>query len=242
MRCSWVSCAEPRYVVFTDRLLAEMTPEEVEAVFGHEVGHVKHHHMLYYLGFIAVSFLTVMEVWEILGKELLGAWNGAHLATVFNWENHRDLAQFPGPRARKSVHFHCLRLPLRRCERQADVFGCRAVSCGLPHCLDHDPQAAYAPNGSGLCPTGIRIFMAALEKVAYLNGISRDRPGWIQSWIHSTIARRVEFLQSLIRDPALEPRFQRGVRLLKWALFLGLIGLLLLLGQNSGWASLPTLF
>ena len=38
-----------RYVVLTDRLLDDLTPDEVEAVFGHEVGHVKHHHMLYYL-------------------------------------------------------------------------------------------------------------------------------------------------------------------------------------------------
>src|SRR5262249_42823866 len=41
-----------RYVVFTDRLLSDLTPAEVEAVFGHEVGHVKHGHILYYAGFL----------------------------------------------------------------------------------------------------------------------------------------------------------------------------------------------
>ncbi len=44
-----------RYVVVTDRLSAELTPEEIEAVFGHEVGHVKHRHMTYYLFFMMVS-------------------------------------------------------------------------------------------------------------------------------------------------------------------------------------------
>ncbi|MGH7171916.1 MAG: M48 family metalloprotease, partial [Gemmataceae bacterium] len=37
-----------RYVVFTDRLLDDFTADEIEAVFGHEVGHVRHYHMLYY--------------------------------------------------------------------------------------------------------------------------------------------------------------------------------------------------
>src|SRR5262249_3159403 len=44
-----------RYVVFSDRLLTEFRPEEVEAVFGHEVGHVKHRHLLYYQAFLMTS-------------------------------------------------------------------------------------------------------------------------------------------------------------------------------------------
>ena len=62
-------------------------------------------------------------------------------------------------------------------------------------CRGHEPAVVPAAGGRGLCPTGIRTFIDALEKVARLNGISRDRPGWLQSWQHSTIARRVEFLQ-----------------------------------------------
>ena len=67
---------------------------------------------------------------------------------------------------------------------------------------------------------------AQLEKVADLNGISRDRPGWLMSWQHSTIARRVEFLQRMEADPRVEPRFQRRVGLVKWAIVLSL-GLIL---------------
>jgi STE24 endopeptidase len=73
-----------------------------------------------------------------------------------------------------------------------------------------------------LCPTGIKTFISALEKVASLNGISRDRPGFFQSWQHSTIARRVEFLQTLLEDRTLEPRFQRKVFFVKWGLLVGL--------------------
>src|SRR5262249_43818680 len=69
----------------------------------------------------------------------------------------------------------------------------------------------------------------ALEKVARLNGISRDRPGWLSSWQHSTIARRVAFLQDVLADPPLERRFQRRVALVKWGLLLGLLAALAVL-------------
>ena len=46
-----------RYVVLTDKLIDELTPEEIEAVFGHEVGHIKHHHLFFYL----VFFLRVLS-------------------------------------------------------------------------------------------------------------------------------------------------------------------------------------
>ncbi|MFN4262022.1 MAG: hypothetical protein ACK4RK_22330, partial [Gemmataceae bacterium] len=123
----------------------------------------------------------------------------------------------------------------RRCERQADIYGCRAVSCQRSDCREHDNEAVLAPGGAGLCPTGIHTFIHALEKVAYLNGISRTRPGWLQSWQHSTIAKRVEFLRQMLDDPTLEPRFQRTVGRVKWTLLAGL-SLILALVVTQGWA------
>ena len=54
-----------RYVLLSDRLVEELTPEEVEAVFGHEVGHVKHHHILFYVGFFLLSVLVVFQIWNV---------------------------------------------------------------------------------------------------------------------------------------------------------------------------------
>ena len=54
-----------RQIVFTDLLLATLTEDEVEAVFGHEVGHVKHGHLLYYTAFLLLSFLTLAGVYHI---------------------------------------------------------------------------------------------------------------------------------------------------------------------------------
>src|SRR5207253_8851583 len=114
----------------------------------------------------------------------------------------------------------------RRCERQADIYGCRTVSCQDDTCTGHSADASLAPLARGLCPTGIRTFIEALEKVARLNGISRDKPGWLSSWQHSTIARRVDFLQDVLRDPALERRFQWRVPLVRLALLVGLVAAL----------------
>ena len=37
-----------------------------EAVLGHEMGHIKHHHMIYYLGFLMVSLMVVAGLWDSL--------------------------------------------------------------------------------------------------------------------------------------------------------------------------------
>jgi Zn-dependent protease with chaperone function len=219
----------PRYVVLTDRLMRELSPEEIEAVFGHEVGHIKHGHILYYFGFLLISLTAVWAVLAAFAPEL-DAW--------LDLGDRADLAVLPAVAVVGVYIFVVFGFLSRRCERQADIFGCRTVSCPQADCPGHEPATALAPRGRGLCPTGIRTFIEALEKVARLNGISRDRPGWLQSWQHSTIARRVEFLQRIVEDPALERRFQRTVGLVKWGLLLGLGGLLFFLCLYFGWEKL----
>jgi STE24 endopeptidase len=122
----------------------------------------------------------------------------------------------------------------RRCERQADLFGCRAVSCDDPQCTGHTSQTTLTPDGRGLCPTGIRTFIRALDRVGAVNGISRGKPGWLQSWLHSTIARRVTFLEEVIADRNLAVRFQRRVALVKWGLIAGLVAVLGLVQVRFG--------
>jgi STE24 endopeptidase len=216
-----------RYVVLTDRLVGEMTPDEVEAVFGHEIGHIKYRHMIYYFAFLMVSLAVLSAIWEV-----------TNLESVLNLSSRKDLAVLPLVGLLGAYIFVVFGFLSRRCERQADVFGCRTVSCGRADCAGHEDGEALSPGGRHLCPTGIRTFISALEKVACLNGISRDRPGWLQSWQHSTIARRVEFLQRVLADPAVEPRFQRRVSLVKWTMFLLLGVLLLIVGLNWGWSTL----
>jgi Zn-dependent protease with chaperone function len=212
-----------RYVLLTDRLVAELTPDEIEAVFGHEVGHVKHHHMIYYVGFLFISLGVVLGLWELVSTMLGMNTDAGYLSAL------------PCVGLLGTYIFVVFGFLSRRCERQADIYGCRAVSCGRSDCGGHDPAVLLLEQARGLCPTGIRTFIAALEKVARLNGISRDRPGLLQSWQHSTIARRVEFLQHVLAEPAVEVRFQRAVGLVKWSLLLALVAALILLVLTNGW-------
>ena len=46
-----------RYVLLSDLLLETMTDEQIEAVFAHEMGHVVHRHMAWFVLF----FVTVMR-------------------------------------------------------------------------------------------------------------------------------------------------------------------------------------
>jgi STE24 endopeptidase len=218
-----------RYVVLTDRLAAELSADEIEAVFGHEVGHVKHRHMFYYLGFLLTS---VGAVWAVVAIYVL-----PHFDDVPSLSNRGDLAVLALIGLLGAYIFVVFGFVSRSCERQADLFGCRAVSCMRTDCQGHE-GAALPPGGAGLCPTGIRTFIAALEKVCDLNGISRDRPGLLQSWQHSTPARRVGFLQRVMADPATAPRFQRVTTVVKGVLLASLVAVLLVLGQLHGWGKL----
>lgn len=235
-----------RYVVFTDRLIEEFPEDEVEAVFGHEVGHIRHQHMLFYLVFLmgSIGFLNELSDQVVL-PALQVLFDG--LAYLFPLVVPGWLGETFGPTGRLAPIPAVLLLigyifvvfgrMSRSCERQADVYGCRAVSCLDPGCTGHTEETQYPPKGQGLCPTGIRVFIRALEKVADVNGISRDRPGFLQSWQHSTIGKRVRFLWEVLRDPGVEARFQRRL----WWAKVGLLGgltvflALLLVLHKVGW-------
>ncbi|MBI3408405.1 MAG: M48 family metalloprotease [Planctomycetes bacterium] len=184
-----------RYIVVSDRLVEHLTEEEIEAVFGHEVGHIKHHHMTFYMVFLMASLIALGLAW--FGVLALGQWllPEAEGWTAF-FQLHSVLPQLLLFAVYMVVVFGYLS---RRCERQADIFGCRTVS---------------APS-----------FISALEKVAVLNGIPRERPGWLSSWQHGTIAQRVAFLERMQAEPELESRFQRRLGVFKWGLAAGLLGL-----------------
>ncbi|MFO0808666.1 MAG: M48 family metallopeptidase [Gemmataceae bacterium] len=209
-----------RYVFLSDRLLDDLTPDEVEAVFGHEVGHVRHGHIPYYMLFMFLSLPVLEGLWAAGVTWAFGP-EGSAMAEA--WREWGQWNAVPAVALIGAYVFVVFGFLSRRCERQADVFGCRAVSCEQPDCIGHLPDEPLSPGGRGLCPTGIRTFQRALDRVAMVNGISRRKPGWLHAWMHSTIARRVEFLERVIHDPNLERRFQRRLGVLKWALLAALL-------------------
>jgi STE24 endopeptidase len=231
-----------RQIVFTDLLLATLTEDEIESVFGHEVGHVRHGHLLYYAAFLLLSFLTLGAIYQLVERSAGIEWL------------HRDLALVLSVVATFTYLFLVFGFVSRRCERQADVFGCKAVSCADPGCVGHIPDTQLAARGRALCPTGIGTFVKALEQVEAINGASRGsgegRRGpfnraagllrfvgvWLSTWQHGTIAKRVEFLKTL--DAARERRFQRQVTWMRWGLLLLLVVGVAGVVARSGWQTL----
>jgi STE24 endopeptidase len=161
-------------VLITDGMLEQMDDAKIEAVFGHEAGHVKRHHILFFLlfAFISGCAVTIFSVqtfrlsrrdyalfqWLATGFGLLLAIKWGFL---FGWIS-------------------------RRFERQADLFGVRTLALsGLPcaqPCALH--TAASNPGGTpltgALCSTAAHVFADALHEVALLNGIRPSaEPGGI---------------------------------------------------------------
>jgi STE24 endopeptidase len=209
-----------RYVLLTDSLVDTMTPIEVAAVFGHEIGHVAHRHLLYFslffagsLGILALFADAVSRVWSWVAHS---PW----LATLIS-PAATQIAQEATVLALYVLYFWLVFGHLsRRFERQADVFGSKVVSCERADCpphqdLDGEPTAEE-PRGRPLplCRMGLRTFAEALAIVAQCNGMELRR----RSWRHGSIASRIGFLEQLQREPALERRLQREV----WGLRLGL--------------------
>ena len=215
-----------RYVIFTDAILEELPPEELDAVFGHEVGHARHGHIWYYALFLTLSLAVIAGLFVVIGENreaLMLLVAGLYLFVAFGFLS-------------------------RRCERQADVFGCRAGSCSDPNCTGHDDTTAFPERGAGLCPTGIRHCVRALDRVYALNmpgaedgarsglgPLLRGALGWLRAWQHAPMPVRIRFLRSIADDRSREARFQRRLIAVRWALVLGLVGGVTLLAERIGW-------
>jgi Zn-dependent protease with chaperone function len=204
-----------RYVILSDRLLQELSPEEVQAVFGHELGHARHQHMLFYLVFLTLSMLVVFLIVAnhvLPALQLAAERLGEGWGELFHEESDGSLAV---TLALLLVYILvAFGLVSRLCERQADVFGCKAVSCGDPGCLGHSEDTVVLDGPP--CPTSVAVFVSALDKVAVANGIDRHRPGWLQAWQHGSIASRGRFLLRMLAGDPSEPELQRRLWVLKW--------------------------
>lgn len=207
-----------RYVLITDGMLEQMDERKIEAVFGHEAGHVKRHHILFFLLFALISgcLMTVVSVWtrapglDRFQEQLLIAIAGAILLLkwgfVFGWVS-------------------------RRFERQADIFAVRTLAAtGLPcaqpcalHAVPNDAAVALADDR--LCTSAAHVFGDTLLQVAALNGIPPDA----SSWRHGSIESRERMIHRLAADPAATGRFERYLFRVKAAIFIAA-------AASAGWA------
>ncbi len=201
-----------RYVLLSDALISTMDNQQVEAVFGHEVGHVKLRHMQFFLLFAFVGWLLVAGVME--GGALL-------LSTTTVAKPNALLAvESVGVVATAVIWGLGFGWISRRFERQADISGAHSATpehsqCQVP-CSVHIPNGQAAAPNLCVCMTGAKVFTSALERVANLNGIPIEE--W--SWRHASIGKRIRFLLAIAGDPSLAMRFYRTIHRIKLALII----------------------
>lgn len=212
-----------RYILLSDGLLELIDDDQIEAVFGHEAGHVRRRHIEFYLFFAVLSMLVVGGIFELV-----------QLAA------HRWPQYFPhGQAFQDYLQMGAMTLILviwgigfgyvsRLFECQADLYGCRSITPGMEKCsqpcLFHGTAAAAIPEtkdalaaGSAVCATAAIVFSQALERIAALNGIPLESRGWR----HPSIGRRMRLLQQYTQDPASSRQTERVVRRVKVFLFIG---------------------
>jgi Zn-dependent protease with chaperone function len=229
-----------RYVVFTDRLLDGLEPDELDAVFGHEAGHIRFGHLPYYMLFLTLSSATVAAVILLAADRLKAADWVPDMPTPW-----ADLLALPPLGLMGAYLFLVFGWLSRVCERQADLFGGRAGSCPDRGCAGHAPDTPLVTRGRGLCPTGARAMARALERVYELNGWdptqAADQRAWVRltawfrAWQHGPIPARVNYLLRVADRPELASAHDRKAFRVRLVLVLILGGVATLGVAFGGW-------
>lgn len=220
-----------RYVLLSDLLLQEMTDEQIEAVFAHELGHVVHRHMIWYLVFMKVLILVL-----------------AVIALILEAQRHRlrILEAIPIDLVMTLIGFGGFIIAFgfvsRRFERQADVFAARTLQRHLAPLLLPDESPVPSSPRSHVGPLGATIFASALERVALINNMPLEprgrweggplrRLGYLMeriadvgnNWLHGSIPHRMRTLHRMSMDPSYTHRFDKRMARLYVTILVALV-------------------
>jgi Zn-dependent protease with chaperone function len=225
-----------RYILLSDLLLERMDDDQIEAVFAHEIGHVVHRHMAWYIVLIMILMLTFAAVGQVCQT---ASWVRGLPLTPELWA----VLTLVGSALSFWVIFGFLS---RRFERQADVYAARMLEAARPasaaagaKALEPLMSGATESSSRDLVPYpqpvdshvgvyGAQLFASALHRVAMINNLPvnpRNRRGaglmhnvsyaagnlmdLAYDWLHGSIAGRMEYLRTMSDDPALTVRFDR---------------------------------
>jgi STE24 endopeptidase len=164
-----------------------MDDTQIEAVFAHEMGHIVHRHLFWYLVLLLILVLGSLGP-GVLVEDYLNRW-------------HPGLAMGPVAVGIGAIMFlltlALMSLLAHRFERQADVFAARMMESESA-----DPwHARQLPVG----PRGAQIMSATLHRVALVNNMSPT--GW--DLLHPSIRKRQRYLEELSRHPDRTGEFDR---------------------------------
>jgi STE24 endopeptidase len=192
-----------RYVLLSDLLLETMDDREIEAVFAHETGHVRHHHMLWYAVFL-IAFMLVFALTSALMMHLMGA-------NAVGWA--MDSITLVSATVLFLVTFSALS---RLFERQADAYAVRSLEAA---------RTRAHPLSTAVTGPAVDVFCSALARVAAVNNIPIDA----FNATHGSIRSRMVSLHSLAVDPANTVAFDRKLFRVKLSIVAVFFGASLLL-------------
>jgi len=177
-----------RYIFISETILRQLSPLEIIGVFGHEVGHVRHRHLLKFFVFVVLSLVMLI---------LLGA--GIEQYLVNRWRINEQYFLIPLYLWFAAPYFYLtLGYFSRRFERQADIAGCRATASFVPEPVSTPfIESSVAESVSIRLREGTLLFLGAMHKVTQINGM--DGSHW--SWRQGRLSDRLRFLERLATTP-----------------------------------------
>jgi Zn-dependent protease with chaperone function len=197
-----------RYLMVTEALLEYLSPEEVDAVVAHEIGHVRKKHLQFYLFFFAGYMFISYALFDAI-----------LIAILYIPQLYPLMEQFQGRQSTATSAFFSLGAVLsfliyfryifgyfmRNFERQADAFVFTLFNSSLP-------------------------LVTTLEKIAMTSGQPANKP----NWHHFNISERIHFLRKCEADRSWISRQDQKVRR-SIAIYLAGILLIGALGYTLNW-------
>ena len=199
---------QARYVLISDAMLEHFSDDAIVAVFAHEAGHAIHHHIPYTAIFSIGWFMLVVPVLQGFSIAMGVSESSAEVVSVI-----LSAALWVG----------VFGLLSRRFERQADVFAASIMSAYIQQasteCESSVEQDGLNDNTSPhrLNREGVKLFGAALQAVARLNGVEPSQ----RNFRHGSIRSRLNFLDKTLLTGSREivDRSIGKVKLFIWGLF-----------------------
>ncbi len=175
-----------RYLLFTPALLDVLNKDEILAVTAHEIGHVRHRHLLLYLTFFLIFFFlikTMIDIWPYIILKM------PFIPSLIESRAFTDSYFLPLLVSLPIiiifvVYFRYLfGYFIRNFEREADLFSLKVIGNPYP-------------------------IIGALEKIAIHSGQPRNLP----SWHHFSIEERINFLKMASQESSILQGFQKKIK------------------------------
>jgi Zn-dependent protease with chaperone function len=175
-----------RYILVTSALLRNLEPAEIDAVIAHEIGHVKRHHLVFYLIFFAGFMVLTYATYDLIFYAVIYA---EPLFQVFNRIGFDPMTMASIFLSVSMVVIFLIYFRfvfgyfMRNFERQADGYVYTLFDTAQP-------------------------LISTLRKIAATSGQSPDRP----NWHHFSITQRINHLLRCETDRSAVVRHDRKVR------------------------------